>query len=187
MAIHVSIGPKVASFGDPTVFRSIALTVFLHGLYLDRMAVLHRFYSAFAQRDWSAMGSCYADDARFSDPVFPDLDAQQVRAMWRMLLTSGADLRINFTILEEGAARGICEWEAFYTFSRTGRNVHNIIRSEFELHDGLIVRQRDRFDFWRWSRQALGMSGVLLGWSPLVKDKVRGIAASGLRKAMENG
>jgi hypothetical protein len=32
----------------------------------------------------------------------------------------------------------------------------------------------------------LGPSGLLLGWSPLVKNKVRGIAAAGLKKAMGN-
>jgi ketosteroid isomerase-like protein len=147
-------------------------------------AVLQRFYSAFAQRDWSTMGACYAEDARFSDPVFPDLDAPGVRAMWKMLLTSGTDLRITFHVIEEHATGGVCEWEAFYTFNRTGRKVHNIIRSTFVLRDGLIVRQQDDFNFWRWSHQALGTSGALLGWSPLVKNKVRGIAASGLRKAM---
>lgn len=156
-----------------------------HRDYLDRMEIIERFYTAFDRRDWSAMGACYADDARFSDPVFPDLDALQVRAMWRMLLTSGTDLRISFRVVYESATHGTCEWEAFYTFSRTGRKVHNVVRSEFGLRDGLIVRQHDRFDFWRWSGQALGASGVLLGWSPLVKNKVRGIAASGLRKAME--
>lgn len=148
------------------------------------MSVLNRFYTAFAQRDWSTMGACYTDDARFSDPVFPDLDAAGVRGMWKMLLTSGTDLRVTFKVVEESAQRGVCEWEAFYTFSRTGRKVHNIIRSEFELRDGLIVRQRDHFDFWRWSRQALGLSGVLLGWTPLVRNKVRATAAAALRRSM---
>ena len=149
--------------------------------------VIEKFYSAFAQRDWSTMGACYADDAHFSDPVFPDLDAKQVQAMWKMLLTTGGDLRITFKVVSETPTSGVCEWEAFYTFSRTGRKVHNIIRSEFELRDGLIVRQRDHFDFWRWSKQALGVSGLLLGWSPIVKNKVRGIAAAGLRKSMTGG
>lgn len=147
------------------------------------MSVLTRFYTAFAQRDWSTMGACYADHARFSDPVFPDLDAAGVRGMWKMLLTSGTDLRVTFKVVEESAQRGVCEWEAFYTFSRTGRKVHNIIRSEFELRDGFIVQQRDHFDFWHWSRQALGLSGWLLGWSPIVRNKVRAAAAGSLLKA----
>ena len=148
------------------------------------MPVLERYYAALAQRDWSAMGACYSDTARFSDPVFPDLDASGVRGMWKMLLTGGSDLRITFRILGQSTDGGSCEWEAFYTFSRTGRKVHNIIRSEFELRSGLIVRQRDHFDFWRWSKQALGTSGLLLGWSPIIRNKVRAVAASGLHKTM---
>lgn len=151
---------------------------------MSQPTTLSRFYSAFAQRDWSTMGAYYADGARFSDPVFPDLDARGVRAMWKMLLTSGTDLKVTFRVAEETAERGVCEWEAFYTFSKTGRKVHNIIRSEFELRDGLIVRQRDHFDLWRWSRQALGPMGLLLGWSPMVKNKVRASAAASLQRAM---
>ena len=46
--------------------------------------------------------------------------------------------------------------------------------------DGLITRHRDRFDFWRWSRQALGPAGWLLGWTPLLRAKVRATAAGNL-------
>jgi hypothetical protein len=71
-------------------------------------------------------------------------------------------------------------WDAHYTFSATGRAVHNAIDAQFTLRDGLIVRHVDRFDFWRWSRQALGVPGWLLGWTPLLKAKVRAQAAKGL-------
>jgi len=147
--------------------------------------VLNRFYSALVRKDWAAMGACYHPDARFSDPVFPALDAAGARAMWRMLLTSGTDLRVAFTIISEDERSGMVRWEAWYTFSRTQRPVHNVITSTFSLKDGLILVQRDRFDFWRWSRQALGTSGLLLGWSPMVRNKVRAAAARGLRKAMQ--
>lgn len=148
------------------------------------MPVITRFYTAFAQGDWATMAACYHPEARFSDPVFPELDAAGVRAMWKMLLSSGRPLRVTFKVLEETASGGRCRWEAFYTFSRSGRPVHNIIRSTFTLKDGLILRQKDEFSFWRWSRQALGMSGLLLGWTPIVRNKVRAIVAAGLRKSM---
>ena len=148
------------------------------------MQVLHRFYTAFSQRDWATMGACYHPDARFSDPVFTDLDAAGVRSMWRMLLTSGTDLRITYKVLEESATSGKVHWEAWYTFSRTKRPVHNIIEASFTIKDDLILDHKDQFDFWRWSRQALGTSGLLLGWSPMVRNKVRGIAAANLNKAL---
>ncbi|MBK9175871.1 MAG: nuclear transport factor 2 family protein [Flavobacteriales bacterium] len=148
------------------------------------MSVIQRFYEAFVARDAAAMASCYASDARFSDPAFGDLDAAQVRAMWKMLLGRSNDLRVKHRVLTEDARRGTAEWHAFYTFSGTGRKVHNIIRSEFELRDGLIVRQRDHFDFWRWSRQALGITGLLLGWTPLLRAKVRRTARAALERSM---
>lgn len=151
------------------------------------MPLLDRFFQAFAQRDPAAMGACYHDAAHFSDPVFVDLDAAQVRAMWRMLLGGGTDLRITYRIVEENADGGRCRWEALYTFSRTGRPVRNVVTSTFRFRDGLIVDQRDRFDLWCWARQALGMPGLLLGWSPMVRNKVRSTAREGLLKFMAKG
>jgi SnoaL-like domain len=130
------------------------------------------------------MAACYADDALFSDPAFGELNAAETRAMWKMLVGRSNDLRVKFKVLEEDDRRGVCEWQASYTFSSTGRKVRNVIRSEFELRDGLIVRQRDDFDFWRWSRQALGLSGLLLGWTPMLRNKVRGTARAALDRAM---
>jgi hypothetical protein len=46
----------------------------------------------------------------------------------------------------------------------------------------LITRHRDRFNFWSWSRQALGAPGLLLGWTPFLRQKVRAQAAANLQK-----
>ena len=76
---------------------------------------------------------------------------------------------------------GSAHWDAHYRFSATGRIVDNAIDSRFTFTpDGLIATQRDRFDFWTWSRQALGTPGLLLGWSPMLKNKVRATAAANL-------
>ena len=148
------------------------------------MELLRRFYSAFSQHDWATMGACYHPEAQFSDPVFPHLDATGVSAMWKMLLTSGSDLRVEFQVLEKTEIGGRVQWDALYTFGASGRKVHNSVSSTFVLKDGLILRQKDVFNLWRWSRQALGTSGALLGWSPMVRNKVRATAAKRLEKAM---
>jgi limonene-1,2-epoxide hydrolase len=148
------------------------------------MSLLTRFYSAFQQHDHAAMAACYHPEARFSDPVFPDLDAKGVCAMWRMLLTSGTDLRLEFKVLEEGANGGKVHWDAYYTFSKTGRKVHNSIDARFTFKDGLIIVHTDHFDFWKWSRQALGTPGWLLGWTPMIRNKVRSMAAASLHRSM---
>ena len=55
--------------------------------------------------------------------------------------------------------KGSADWTADYLFSKTGRQVFNEIHAEFEFKDGKIFRHHDTFDIWKWSRQALGISG----------------------------
>lgn len=148
---------------------------------LLNQAVLERFYRAFAARDGDAMAACYAPDAKFQDPVF-GLKGGDVGAMWRMLCLRGKDLRIEFSDIQCDADGGSANWQAWYTFSSTGRPVHNIVHSTFRMKSGLILEQSDQFAFWRWSRQSLGPVGILLGWTPLLKNKVRASAASALRQ-----
>ncbi|HEY0975076.1 MAG TPA: nuclear transport factor 2 family protein [Solimonas sp.] len=142
--------------------------------------LLDRFYRAFQQRDAATMGACYHPQATFSDPAFPDLDAAGVRAMWEMLCARGADLKIEYSGLLASEARGSAHWEAWYTFSKTGRKVHNIIDAHFEFRDGLILRHVDKFDFARWAGQALGMPGKLLGGTGFLQKKVQAQAAQAL-------
>jgi hypothetical protein len=143
------------------------------------------FYTAFNSGDYIQMQQAYHADATFYDPVFQDLSAVQVKAMWQMLLTSSKDLKVICSEIKSNELSGSCRWDAWYTFSRTGRKVHNIIYARFQFKDGRIFRHEDRFNFWRWSRQALGFSGLLLGWTSAVRNKVRSTAKSSLDKFLQ--
>lgn len=142
--------------------------------------LLERFYSAFDRRDGAEMARCYAPDARFSDPVFPDLRGDEPGRMWQMLTQGADDLSVELAEHEAGDESGTARWIARYTFTQTGRPVVNDIRATFRFRDGLIAEHRDEFDFHRWARQALGPVGLLLGWTPIVRNKVRGQAAARL-------
>ena len=142
--------------------------------------LIERFYRAFATRDAATMATCYRSDATFRDPAFT-LAGRDIGRMWTMLCARGADLRIEFANVTAQADRGGADWQAWYTFSGTGRPVHNIIHADFRFADGLIAEHVDTFDFWRWSRQALGAPGWLLGWSPFLQRKVRAQAARALQ------
>jgi ketosteroid isomerase-like protein len=145
--------------------------------------VITRLYTAFAARDAETMARCYAPDAHFSDPVFPDLHGPAVTAMWRMLCRRAADLRITFRDVTVSGETGSAQWEAWYTYSATGRPVHNVIDAAFTFRGGLIVRHVDRFDLYAWARQALGVRGLLLGWAPPVQAAIRRGAAHALARA----
>ena len=145
-------------------------------------ALIARFYEAFQRRDAATMGACYHHDVQFSDEIFPELHGDAARAMWTMLCERGKDLTIACSNVHADSATGRAQWDAWYTFSGSGRRVHNRIRAEFTFEGGRIVRHRDRFGFWRWARQALGPAGVLLGWSGFLRRRVQAQAARSLRE-----
>lgn len=142
--------------------------------------LINRFYEAFGRRDHATMASCYAPDATFSDEVFKDLRGPEVAAMWRMLCIRGADLEIAHSNVVADAERGSAHWDADYTFSASQRPVHNSIDASFAFRDGLIAEHVDRFDLWKWARQALGAPGLVLGWAPPFQSKVRAQARQNL-------
>jgi hypothetical protein len=63
--------------------------------------------------------------------------------------------------------------------------VVNRISALFAFRDGRIVRHYDHFSFWRWSAQALGPTGRLLGWFAPLKWMVRRQAAAQLERFRE--
>jgi ketosteroid isomerase-like protein len=151
----------------------------------DNASLLESFYKSFQQKDGDGMADCYHADIRFSDPVFVNLEGEQAGGMWRMLCARAADLEVEFSGIEADDEQGKAHWEARYTFSKTGRKVHNRIDARFRFRDGKIIEHLDHFDFWRWSRMALGPIGLLLGWSPIVRNKVRRQSAALLKSYLE--
>jgi len=109
--------------------------------------LIHKFYSAFQQRDYKTMQECYGDSATFGDPVFQNLNSAQVKAMWEMLCKNAKDFKLEFTNVIANERTGHAEWTA-------------------------------------WSKQALGTTGLLLGWTPFVRNKIRRTAMENLEKYM---
>jgi ketosteroid isomerase-like protein len=149
--------------------------------------LIERFYAAFANRDGAAMAACYAPDVHFSDPVFTDLHGDEAGAMWRMLTGRADDLGVELLEHQATGERGSARWRARYTFTQTGRPVVNEVHAWFRFRDGLIAEHIDRFDFHRWARQALGPSGLLLGWTPILRSAVRRRARAGLDEFLSRG
>lgn len=102
--------------------------------------------------------------------------------MWRMLCARGKDLTLVFSGIQADDERGRAHWEADYTFSATGRHVHNVIDATFTFRGGKILTHTDSFDLHGWTRQALGPAGLLLGWTSFLQNKVRRTAMDGLEK-----
>jgi len=135
--------------------------------------LIHNFYTSFQRRDGAGMTTCYHPDIIFSDPVFTHLQGSQAGAMWQMFCVRGNDLTVTFANVRADGKTGSAHWEATYTFSKTGRKVHNVIEAAFEFREGKIIRHTDSFNLWKWTRMALGAQGTLLGWLPAVQSAIR--------------
>lgn len=144
-------------------------------------ALISRFYEAFSRLDAEAMAACYSEDVLFSDPVFGELRGAEAGDMWRMLTSRAKSFSVHFDNVRADERSGSAHWVATYLFSQTGRTVVNDIQARFVFRDGKICEHHDHFDLWRWSRQALGAKGALLGWTPLVQNAIRAQAQKGLK------
>lgn len=140
----------------------------------QNIETINKLYSSFASADAEGMVSCYHEEAVFRDPAFGELQREEVKNMWRMLLErSKGELQIQYGNVKADEHSGSANWQADYTFGKTRRKVHNEVEASFEFKDGLIFRHTDRFNIWKWSRQALGLPGLLLGWTHFMQKGIQ--------------
>ena len=148
--------------------------------------LIHRFYQSFQKLDAESMISCYHDDIVFFDPVFGLLEGKAARSMWTMLCGQAKDFSLTYgNIIHLDEEYSTCDWVATYTFSKTGRKVVNRIRANMRFADGKIIEHSDAFSLHKWSSQALGFSGWLLGWNSFFQRKIRNQAKRNLIRFME--
>ncbi|MFV8358311.1 nuclear transport factor 2 family protein [Flavobacterium sp. XS1P32] len=149
----------------------------------DTENTITKFYTAFANSDFNSMSQCYAADAQFRDPVFGTLTGDQISMMWKMLLErSNGNLKVIFSDCQANEFMGSALWEATYIFSKTNKMVVNTIAAQFQFKNGLIIKHVDEFDLYKWSKQAFGVTGFLLGWTGFFQKKIQQQAQETLRK-----
>lgn len=153
---------------------------------MSNSELVSRFYTAFQELDYATMQSCYDDEAIFMDPAFGALHGEEVKSMWEMLARNAKGFSLTFSdIKAEDEEYVTCKWVATYTFSATGRKVVNRIQAYVRVQNGKITEHTDHFNFWKWARQATGLSGWLLGWSSFFQSQVRSKARENLKKFMD--
>ena len=135
--------------------------------------IITAFYSAFQKKDAETMVSFYDENIIFEDPAFGKLIGKDAKNMWRMLCQNSSDIKITFEIIKANDKNVTAHWNADYNFSKTGRFVKNSIDATFEIENGKIISHRDVFNLWKWSQQAFGLTGWLIGWSPLFRNKLQ--------------
>jgi ketosteroid isomerase-like protein len=148
--------------------------------------LINKFYTAFQKLDYAAMNSCYSDAIVFSDPAFGLLRGNEAKYMWEMMCKNAKEFSLTYgNIIKLDEEYSTCDWVATYTFSKTGRKVVNRIRANMKFADGKIIEHSDAFSLHKWSAQALGFSGWLLGWNTFFQNKIKNTAKRNLLKFME--
>jgi len=153
---------------------------------MSNTELVTRFYSAFQKLDYATMQDCYGDEVIFQDPVFGVLNGIDAKSMWEMLAKNAKNFSLVFSDIKTEDEEYInCKWVATYTFSATNRRVVNRIQAYIRIQNGKITEHTDHFNFWSWARQAMGLSGWLLGWSSFFQSQVRSKALENLKKFMD--
>lgn len=152
----------------------------------NREQLINNFYSSFQKLDHKGMNACYSDDIVFFDPVFGLLKGEEARSMWEMLCKNAKDFSLTYGNIQHlDDEYSTCNWEATYTFSKTGRRVVNKIKANIKFAGGKIIEHSDAFSLHKWSSQALGFSGWLLGWNSFFQNKIKNQAKRNLLKFMQ--
>ena len=135
--------------------------------------LIQTFYEGLQEQNAKKMISCYHKDIVFEDPAFGKLYSDRACDMWRMLCSNKKKMKIEFSDIKATSENGSAHWEAWYTFSQTGRPVHNIIDASFEFKDGKISTHIDHFDLHAWASQAMGWKGKLFGGTSFFRKKLQ--------------
>lgn len=163
------------------------LSLYKNRLTMTNTQLIENFYQSFSKAHAEGMIQCYHTNIQFQDPAFDILHGDEARNMWRMLIASSkGNIKITFSDVQANETTGSAKWVAEYIFSQTGRKVINRISATFRFQDGKIIQHTDVFDMWKWSRQALGWKGLLLGWTGFMKKQIQARTRGLLRKFSAN-
>jgi ketosteroid isomerase-like protein len=133
--------------------------------------VLHRLFTALNHDDHATMAACYHPEATFHDIAFDLRRRPRIHGMWHMICER-SDVKATFEIVRADDREGWVNLVDDYTFSDTGKPVHNIIESRFRFKDGLIIDHTDTCDPRAWATMALGdgPAGFLAGRIRLMRS-----------------
>lgn len=141
---------------------------------MTQIELVEAFYAALAANKPEEATNLYHPQVTFQDPAFGTLQGERAKAMWHMLLKRAkGQLSIKLTEVRQEGHRVVAHWQADYPYGPKQRMVHNEVDAVFTFTDGKIFTHTDTFDLWRWTQQALGLPGYLLGWSSVMKSTLQ--------------
>lgn len=134
--------------------------------------ILLTFFTAFAKKDLNTMLDCYHKNVIYDDVGFGQQKGEKAKAVWRFLIQNvGENAVISFSDIQTFNNTGYANWTTTYPFGK--RIITNNIKATFHFKDGKIIFHKDEYSLWKWSQQAFGIIGYLIGWSPIFRWLIR--------------
>lgn len=141
---------------------------------MNNKEIIEKFYTSFSEGNSKGMTECYHKNVVFQDPVFGTLKGEKAFKMWEMLLSRKTDTtKISFENIVTNNDTGSVNWKAEYLYGKQKREVTNLVSANFKFKDGFIIQHIDTFDLYKWTKQAMGPVGYLMGWSTFMKNKIQ--------------
>ncbi|MGB5988742.1 MAG: nuclear transport factor 2 family protein [Marinifilaceae bacterium] len=141
---------------------------------MNNNEVIKKFYTSFSDSNIKGMIECYHKEIVFIDPVFGKLKGERVIKMWEMLLAKkNKGNKISFSNIMASSEKGEANWVAEYIYGEDKRKIVNKISANFKFKEGKIIEHTDYFNLWKWTKQAMGPAGYLLGWSYFMRKQIQ--------------
>ncbi|KAG8804898.1 hypothetical protein FRC17_005845 [Serendipita sp. 399] len=151
--------------------------------------LVERYLAAYKAYDLAAMDACTDPEFTFSDPAFPSLNSKQAKGMFSMFVNNREKNKMELEYKDIKKGLNDLTYTATYTvrYIFNGRPVTNVIDTTLTIspQSNLLLSQVDTFPFHAWARQALGLPGLLLGWTGFLQSQVQNNAAQTLEKYMK--
>lgn len=148
---------------------------------MSNRAIVEKFLSCYQKHVYKDMQSCLADNVRFSDYAFDDIQGKKVMAMWHWFCVPYPPRKQpievpEFTIVEETGDAVVAKYRVKYLYGRDEKPVDYFIKARFTLKNGKIVEQHDEFmsiTEFKFAKMAFGFPAALLALTPLLRIIVK--------------
>jgi ketosteroid isomerase-like protein len=139
--------------------------------------LVEQHYKAIQAKDADAILAVYAADCRIDHPLIGRMSKDEFSKAVQAFIRQTPDYELEFQISHAGAQRVDAEWALTHVFHLTGRTIRLAGATTYFLSANRITRHIDQFDRRAWSRQAMGMTGLVLsfvpGWRSFVERELR--------------
>jgi hypothetical protein len=139
--------------------------------------IIDRLFKAFQSKDADAILAAYSAKCQFNHPLIGCMSKDEFSKAVQIFIRETPDYELAFQINHVSAKRVEVEWTMTHIFHLTGRIIKQNGKTTCFLSANSVVRQIDQFDRRIWSRQAMGVTGLVLsfvpGWKSFIERELR--------------